>query len=75
MARMSKRTTAAALVGFLTSVLWPAAVLLARNAKARAHGAPELESSATGWALLCALAALAGICVVAFKSAKRTHLD
>jgi len=72
---MKMRGIALALVGFLVSVAWPVAVLAARRSKKARTGVPELESSVPGWAILCTLVALAGICVVAFKSAKRTHLD
>jgi formate hydrogenlyase subunit 3/multisubunit Na+/H+ antiporter MnhD subunit len=76
MAGMKTRGIALALVGFLVSVAWPVAVLAARGSKkARTPGAPELEAAVPGWAILCTLVALAGICVVAFKSSKRTHLD
>jgi len=34
-----------------------------------------LESSVDWFAILYALVALAGICVVGFKNSKRTHLD
>ena len=62
-----------AALGFL---IGPAgeAVALAAKAKAKA-GAPELESSTPFWPILCTVVALLGICVVAFKNAKRSHLD
>lgn len=62
-------------VGVLASLATPAAAWAARTAKSQPSGAPELKASVPIWAILCALVALAGICVVAFKNARRTHLD
>ena len=39
------------------------------------HAAKSIDPATDLFAILYALAALAGICVVAFKNAKRTHLD
>ena len=36
---------------------------------------PEIKKADYWYALAVAAAALAGICVVAFKNSKRTHLD
>lgn len=41
-----------------------------------AASAPKIEDGATPWtAIIFSIVALAGIAVVGFKNAKRTHLD
>ena len=56
----------------LTAVM-PAAVALA--GRADGYEAPEIEAKPPWVAILYVFIALAGICVVGFKNAKRTHLD
>lgn len=74
---MNVRKRLTALLGVLLCTVGPAAVALAaKGAKAPKNtGPPELKASVSFWAILCALVALAGVCVVAFKNARRTHLD
>jgi len=44
-------------------------------AASRSQGPPEIEWSPPWVAILYTIVFLVGICVVAFKNAKRTHLD
>ena len=39
------------------------------------HAAARIDPSTDVWAIVYAIVALAGICVIGFKNAKRTHLD
>lgn len=39
------------------------------------HAAPDLEAPAPVLAIVYMLVAAGGVCVVAFKDSKRTHLD
>jgi len=48
---------------------------LAAASSAKPKGAPKIESSLSFWPILCTAVALLGISVVAFKNAKRSHLD
>lgn len=51
-------------------------VLCSRACGAEDFKAPEVDGKADFWMSLgIAALALAGICVVAFKSTRRTHLD
>ncbi|HUT01194.1 MAG TPA: hypothetical protein VM031_01965 [Phycisphaerae bacterium] len=71
MIRRSMRKAVVTLVGSLIAL----AGTLAAAPSAKPKGAPPLEPSLPSWALLATLVALVGICVVAFKNAKRSHLD
>jgi hypothetical protein len=48
---------------------------LAFAASSDGYQAAAVEPQTPWWAYLYAVVALAGICVVGFKNAKRTHLD
>jgi len=50
-------------------------VALAAKSKAKAGGPPALQATTSFWPILCTAVALLGICVVAFKNARRSHLD
>lgn len=59
-------------------LFWAGLVLLAATGAAWAGDGfkpPEIKRGDYLYAVLVAVAALAGICVVAFKNPKRTHLD
>lgn len=73
MAPMNRKRFTAAMCSLATLAV--AAAAFAVKAKPKLRGAPELKASLPLWAIVCALVALGGICVVAFKSSKRTHLD
>ena len=68
---MDRQRVLAGLLGILAWMGDP----LSRVLAASKDEPPELKSSVPLWAVLCSLVALGGICVVAFKNAKRTHLD
>jgi hypothetical protein len=75
---MKMQRIAMAVVGFLMTWVGPIGVQLALAAKKTAKGRPgpeDLSASVPGGAIVCTLVVLGAICVVAFKSAKRTHLD
>ena len=57
----------------LISILFPAA----STALGQSDGyrVPVVENAVEVLAVVCAIVALAGICVVAFKDSHRTHLD
>ena len=71
MIRRNVRKAVAASFGLLAALGGP----LAAASSAKPKGAPKLESSLSFWPILCTVIALLGICVVAFKNAKRSHLD
>jgi hypothetical protein len=58
---------------------WSALTILAGFATAWGQGdgysAPALEHGPPWQAIVCAVAGLVAICAIAFKNARRTHLD
>jgi hypothetical protein len=59
---------------------WTAMAILATFAAALgqggdAYGAPVLEHAPPWQAIVCTIAGVLAICAIAFKNARRTHLD
>ena len=74
MACMNARRLAQKLLGLAVWAV-PLVALAARTKSRAADAPPKLDPSVSFWPILVVLVALGGICVVAFKSARRTHLD
>lgn len=72
-ARSGFRTAAAGvLIGWVAIASCTAWAWAAKPDKAKA---PALEGGLSWWSILVIVVALVGVCAVAFKSARRTHLD
>ena len=70
--RAIARNTTAWLLGTFAVAAVPALEVFAAAPKSKG-GAPVIDKTLAFWPLLVTVVALLGICVVAFKNARRTH--